>query len=69
LLAIVADRLAAANWQRGGGKGRKPEPIPRPGIRAKAAAADVSRRKFDAMTIEEFERRYAERLAQDAKGG
>ncbi len=31
LLAAAVDALAAANWQRGGGKGRKPKPIPRPG--------------------------------------
>lgn len=31
LLATVADALIAGNWQRGGGKGRKPDPIPRPG--------------------------------------
>lgn len=30
LLAIVADRLAGANWQRGGGKGSRPRPLPRP---------------------------------------
>ena len=31
LLAIVADVLQGANYQRGGGKGRKPKPIQRPG--------------------------------------
>lgn len=32
LLAIVADHLAMANWQRQGKKGApKPKPIPRPG--------------------------------------
>ena len=31
LLAAVADALHAANWQRGGGKGRKPAAVPRPG--------------------------------------
>lgn len=30
LLAAVVDLLAAANWQRGGGKGQKPKPVPRP---------------------------------------
>ncbi|MGE3835243.1 MAG: hypothetical protein AB7H43_10700 [Acidimicrobiia bacterium] len=30
LLAHVADLLAGANWQRGGGKGQRPSPIPRP---------------------------------------
>lgn len=32
LLALIADLLAGANWQRGGGKGSKPRPIPRPGV-------------------------------------
>lgn len=30
LLANVVDLLQGANWQRGGGKGRKPQPVPRP---------------------------------------
>jgi hypothetical protein len=32
LLAGAADRLAAGNWQRGGGKGKRPPLIPRPGV-------------------------------------
>ncbi len=31
LLAGIYDTLRVANWQRGGGKGRRPKPIPRPG--------------------------------------
>ncbi|MFB9661601.1 hypothetical protein ACFQS3_02665 [Glycomyces mayteni] len=31
ILAGILDTLANANWQRGGGKGRRPKPIPRPG--------------------------------------
>lgn len=31
LLAAAVDALNAANWQRAGGKGRKPKPVPRPG--------------------------------------
>jgi len=31
LLAGLHDRLAEANWQRGGGGGAKPKPLPRPG--------------------------------------
>lgn len=34
LLALIADVLAGANWQRGGGKGKRPKPIPRPNERA-----------------------------------
>lgn len=35
LAAVVADLLASANWQRGGGKGPRPKPIPRPNPEAK----------------------------------
>lgn len=31
LLAVIADALHNANWQRGGGKGTRPQAIPRPG--------------------------------------
>ena len=31
LAAATVDLLAAANWQRGGGKGVKPKPLKRPG--------------------------------------
>jgi hypothetical protein len=30
LLAAIVDLLAAANYQRGGGKGTAPKPVPRP---------------------------------------
>jgi len=33
LLAQVIDHLAAANWQRGG-KGARPKPVPRPGVKS-----------------------------------
>lgn len=32
LLAGIHDHLAGANWQRGGGKGSRPQPIRRPGV-------------------------------------
>lgn len=31
LLAATLDTLRGANWQRSGGRGAKPKPIPRPG--------------------------------------
>lgn len=31
LLASTVDLLSSANWQRGGGKGKRPKPLPRPG--------------------------------------
>jgi hypothetical protein len=30
LMASAIDLLAGANWQRGGGKSRRPKPVPRP---------------------------------------
>ena len=30
LMALIADLLAAANWQRGDGKGKRPQPLDRP---------------------------------------
>lgn len=32
LLAAIFDVLQAGNWQRGGGQGRRPEQLPRPGV-------------------------------------
>ncbi|MCQ9367336.1 DUF5361 domain-containing protein [Brevibacterium sp. 91QC2O2] len=32
LLAAMVDRLNMDAWAQGGGKGRKPKPIPRPGV-------------------------------------
>ena len=31
LMAGAFDLLAAGNWQRGGGKGQRPQPVKRPG--------------------------------------
>jgi len=40
LLRRIELRLAGANWQRGGGKGKRPEPVPLPGEKpAKQAKA------------------------------
>lgn len=36
MLANNADILAGANWQRGGGEGTKPPPVPRPGDESRA---------------------------------
>ncbi len=33
LLAFIGDGIQAGNWQRGGGKGKRPSPTPRPGVR------------------------------------
>lgn len=69
LLAAIADRIEAGNWQRGGGKGSRPKPIMRPGVGPKKT--NVSSRSFDSMTIEEFESRNAARSIKQptTKGG
>lgn len=36
LLAQAVDALHAANWQRAGGKGQRPKPVPRPGKTSKS---------------------------------
>jgi hypothetical protein len=33
LLSNILDAVSGANWQRGGGKGKRPDPAPRPKIR------------------------------------
>jgi hypothetical protein len=40
LLATTIDVLQGANWQRSGGKGLKPKPIPRPDPRAEKRRRD-----------------------------
>lgn len=50
LLALIADHLAGANWQRGGGQGMQPRPVRRPG-------ADTESRTFgsgDAIPMSQF---------------
>lgn len=66
LLAAIADRLASIIWQNGGGKGQKPKPISRPGVGP--TKSNIASHKFDAMTIEDYERRYAERKSQQRGG-
>ncbi|AOZ65058.1 tail assembly chaperone [Arthrobacter phage Lakshmi] len=49
LLAIIADTLNDANWQRGGGKGAQPERIKRPGVKDKSQSFGA-----DPIKISEF---------------
>lgn len=41
LLASILHAVQGANWQRGGGKGKKPEPITRPGEAREAERRDA----------------------------
>ena len=44
LLADAVDALRGANWQRGGGNGQQPEPVPRP-----AALRDLKDKRLTAL--------------------
>lgn len=57
LLANVADSLAAANWQRGGGRGKKPKPVRRPADQAGVEQLGGG----SSMSIDEFEARWQAR--------
>jgi hypothetical protein len=61
LLAIIADTLIAANWQRANGKGQKPKPIPRPYKKARSpeevkAEREVKIQEEQVLTQEEFDK-------------
>ena len=49
LLARAVDLLASANWQRGGGKGTKPRPIPRPDQKRRIGSGSMSLDEMDAF--------------------
>jgi hypothetical protein len=55
LLASILDALNVSNWQRSGGRARRPKPIPRP--------TDEKPQKFvgSSMTLAQAEAREAER--------
>ncbi|MFM8155508.1 MAG: hypothetical protein ACKOAF_05465 [Actinomycetes bacterium] len=50
LLASLLDLTAAANWQRGGGKGQRPNRIPRPG-----ASSDSRHLGADPIPLSKFD--------------
>lgn len=66
LLAAVADEVRWLHWSKtkdaGTSRNPEPEPIPRPGVKPKKQTL-----KGDVMEIDEFERRYAQRRAQQTK--
>lgn len=49
LLARISDLIASGNWQRGGGKGAKPRPIPRPEQKRRVGAGSMSLDEMDAF--------------------
>jgi hypothetical protein len=52
LLALIGDILNVANYQRGGGKGQKPKPLERPGVKPEVkttwGGTAVTAKSFDA---------------------
>ncbi len=55
LAAAQVDLLAGANWQRAGGKGRRPKPIDRPG----AQPANRQRMGTQSIPLDEIKDRLA----------
>ena len=53
LLALAIDTLTLANWQRGGSKGKRPEPLERPGAKPEKDKRTLG----TAMSVEELNRR------------
>ena len=63
LLAVVADQLAIANWQRGGGKSKRPKPIPRPG------AQDKDKKRIGTpVSLDEARRRWPHKKREPVDG-
>lgn len=55
LTAAAVDAIRAGNWQRAGGKGKRPKPLPRPGT------VDRERvRSKKGMSIDEYKQRIAQ---------
>ena len=69
LLALIADILQAANYQRGGGKGKRPTPIPRPGVSSKEKVPDTAHYGSDPIRTDEFAGWWAEGFQDELIGG
>lgn len=52
LTAGVLDALHGANWQRGGGKGKRPKPVQRPGLEPDSEAQTFG--KGSALPLDEM---------------
>lgn len=70
LLAVTIDVLNTANWQRGGGRqGRRPKPIPRPGVQDSNVTRLTGRVQSIASMRAFLDRRKAQTLELEAGGG
>lgn len=54
LEALIVDLLVVANWQRAGGKGAKPKPLPRPGFKDQTKRSTFGSKK---MSIDEMRKK------------
>lgn len=54
LLAQILDLTAGGNYQRGGGKGRRPKPVPRPGDSKPSAIGSAKNQKASQKQIKNF---------------
>lgn len=61
LLAAAVDALHNANWQRGGGKGARPQPVERPGVTDEATETQRVGASDGFESIEEMDAWFAER--------
>ncbi len=69
LLATVVDLLAGANWQRSGGKGSRPKPIPRPVAPLHDDDDDVEAIAIDGFeSIDAFDTWYRTQFTRGADG-
>ena len=61
LMATIADALMSGNWQRGGGKGQRPDPVPRPSD----AALERAKERRAVRNAEAFMARQRRRIGGD----
>lgn len=66
LLAANVDSVRVGNWQRGGGKGQYPKPLPRPGVKPESQPAQYG--KGAGLTLREVVERQ-DRWARGVKRG
>ena len=66
LAAVQADALHGANWQRSGGKGQKPKPIPRPGAGPKTEKFGTGRSRDE---LDELLARVGHQRPEGVNGG
>jgi hypothetical protein len=63
LLALAVDVLRQGNYQRGGGKGSRPKPIPRPGVSRGAVPLQYGRTERDPDEVIAYLDRFRPRSA------